>query len=79
MKNKLALLIGGVTLLIFTSCSTEFDPCACYKDALKTDDKSTLAEECQDLIEDMDREALKEASNDCFTENVSDLVGGGVM
>ena len=79
MKKKITLFIGGVIALIFTTCSSEFDTCACYNNALKTDDTSILEEACQELIKDMDTEALKEASNDCFAEDVSDLVGGGVL
>lgn len=65
--------------LAFVSCSSEFDPCLCYKDAIDEEDRSTLDQECQDLIKDMTNEDLKEADNKCFTDDASDLVGGGVL
>lgn len=77
MKKKFTLNIGGIAILMFVGCSTEFDPCVCYDDALKTDDKSTLEQQCQDLIEEMDEEAIKKASTKCFTDDVGDLTGTG--
>lgn len=79
MKKKLTLIVGGIALLMSASCSSEFDPCVCYEDALSTDDRSTLEQKCQDLVRHLDEDALKEASNECFANDVKDILGGGVL
>lgn len=78
-KIKRSLFLFSTVIIASCSTEDEFDPCLCYKDAIDVEDRSILEQECQDLIKDMTNDDLKEADNKCFTDDVSDLVGGGVL
>lgn len=69
----------SLVVIFLAGCSSEFDPCACYKKALNLEDKSTLEQDCQELVEGMTNQVIQDSLDQCFVDDVSDLVGGGVL
>lgn len=66
----------GIVLFfgVLVSCDDVDKECKCYENALN--DKE-LSEECQELVEGLSNDDLKEKSNECFGQTVED-VGGAV-